>query len=174
MKISTKQIVYTGFLISLSIILTRFLSLRFSIGGVEGIRIGLGNLPLIVAGFVFGPLAGALAGAIADVLGYIISPVGGAYMPHFTLTTALIGAMPALLLKLKRSSQIHTIDLILALGLSQLIVRVILLPYFLHSLFGLPLKVIVPGFLIGEAIVLPLYVVLLSEVEKRVLPVLST
>jgi len=47
MKISSHKITNMSFLIALSIILTRFASLRIAIGGVEGIRIGLGKLPII-------------------------------------------------------------------------------------------------------------------------------
>ncbi|MBU4228094.1 folate family ECF transporter S component, partial [bacterium] len=90
MKISSHKIATMGLLIALSIILTRIASLRIAIGGVEGIRIGLGGLPIILGGVLFGPLSGGLIGAISDVIGYFINPMG-AYMPHFTLTSALTG-----------------------------------------------------------------------------------
>ncbi|MFH0926580.1 MAG: folate family ECF transporter S component, partial [bacterium] len=85
MRISSHKITTMGLLIAMSIILTRIASLRIAIGGVEGIRIGFGGLPIILGGVLFGPLSGGLIGAISDVVGYFINPMG-AYMPHFTLT----------------------------------------------------------------------------------------
>ncbi|MFP4017550.1 MAG: folate family ECF transporter S component, partial [Halanaerobiales bacterium] len=90
---STRRMVYLSFLIALSIILTRVFSLRIAIGGVEGIRIGFGALPIILASVLFGPLAGGIVGAVSDVLGFFINPMG-AYMPHFTLTAFLTGFIP--------------------------------------------------------------------------------
>ncbi|MCF8008448.1 MAG: ECF transporter S component, partial [Halanaerobiales bacterium] len=62
---SIKKMVYSSFLITLAIVFTRLLSLRFAIGGVEGIRIGFGSLPIIIRRIFFGPVIGGLIGGIA-------------------------------------------------------------------------------------------------------------
>jgi len=49
----------TGFLIALSVILTRFASFRVAIGGIEGIRVGIGSLPNMMAGILLGPWYGS-------------------------------------------------------------------------------------------------------------------
>jgi len=56
-------------------------------------------LPIILGGIIFGPLSGGVIGTFSDIIGYIINPLG-VYMPHFTLTSALAGIIPALVLKL--------------------------------------------------------------------------
>jgi len=145
-----------AFLISLSIILTRILSVRIPLFGVEGIRIGFGALPIIFAGVVFGPAAGGIVGAVADLIGYWINPIG-AYMPHFTFTAFLTGFIPGLLIfyVFKGNKTIWTLLISIAIG--QTISSVILVPYFIHILFGAPLKAILIPRLISQPINTPIY-----------------
>ena len=55
----TRTLVYLAVLAALSIVFGRILSVRV-VSGIEGIRIGLGGLPIILAGFAFGPWYGGL------------------------------------------------------------------------------------------------------------------
>jgi len=155
-----------SFLIALSIILTRIASLRVAIGGVEGIRIGLGKLPIILGGIVFGPLAGGLIGTFSDLLGYFINPIG-AYMPHFTLTSALTGVIPATILFLMRKDEPNIFDLGIAITVGQVITSIILIPYFLNILFGLPWKVLVPPRIVSEPIHVFIYTYTINIILKR-------
>jgi len=174
MKISSYKISNMGLLIGLSIILTRLASLRIAIGGVEGIRIGFGKLPIILGGIIFGPLAGGIIGAFSDILGYFINPIG-AYMPHFTLTSALTGIIPVVVLHLiSRKDEANIWELGIAITVGQVITSIILIPYFLHSLFGLPFKVIMPGFILGGAINIPLYTFIISLLFKRCYSIFSS
>jgi len=166
MKISSHQITTMGFLIALSIILTRVASLRIAIGGVEGIRIGLGRLPIILGGIIFGPLAGGLIGAFSDLLGYFINPIG-AYMPHFTLTSALTGIIPATILILMRKDEPNVFDLGLAITMGQVVTSIMLIPYFLHILFGLPWKVLLPPRILAEPIQIFIYTYTINMILKR-------
>jgi ECF transporter S component (folate family) len=155
-----------GFLIALSIILTRVASLRVAIGGVEGIRIGLGKLPIILGGIIFGPLAGGLIGAFSDLLGYFINPIG-VYMPHFTLTSALTGIIPATILILMRKDEPTVFDLGIAITAGQVITSIILIPYFLNILFGLPWKVLMPPRMMAEPIQIFIYTYTINTILKR-------
>jgi len=155
-----------GLLIALSIILTRVASLRIAIGGVEGIRIGFGGLPIILGGLLFGPLSGGLVGAISDLLGYFINPIG-AYMPHFTLTSALTGIIPALILKLSQKDEPNVLELGIAITVGQTITSLILVPYFLHILFGLPWKILMPPRIIGVPIQIFIYTYTINIILKR-------
>jgi ECF transporter S component (folate family) len=166
MKISSHKITTMGFLIALSIILTRVASLRLAIGGVEGIRIGLGRLPIILGGIIFSPLAGGLIGAFSDLLGYFINPIG-AYMPHFTLTSALTGIIPATILILMRKDEPNILDLGIAITAGQVITSIILIPYFLNILFGLPWKVLILPRIISEPIQVFIYAYIINIILKR-------
>ena len=160
-KFSTKKVVYLAFLIALTIVLTRLLSLRIAIGGVEGIRIGFGDLPIILAGIVFGPLAGGIVGAVSDILGFIISPMG-AYMPHFTLTTFLTGFIPGLFSAYIFKDCNKFWFLLIAITVGQVISDLILVPIFLNNLFGVPIKATIIPRLIGQTLHIPVFAYLIK------------
>lgn len=91
-------IVYCAVLISLSIVLSRFLSI--SVG--MGIRISLGNLPIIIASLMFGPFAGAIVGFAADFLGATVltGTTPADFNPFLTIGPVLIGIIPGLIRKI--------------------------------------------------------------------------
>ena len=155
-----------GLLIGLSIILTRLASLRIAIGGVEGIRIGFGKLPIILGGIIFGPLAGGIIGAFSDILGYFINPIG-AYMPHFTLTSALTGIIPVAILSIKKNEEPTVFELGITITIGQIITSIILIPCFLHILFGLPWGVLIPPRMVSEPIHVFIYTYTINIILKR-------
>lgn len=170
MDTRTRRLAYLGLLIALAVVLTRVASVRVAIGGVEGIRLGFGAFPLILAGVLYGPVAGAMVGALSDILGFFISPIGP-YMPHFTLTAALTGALPALLLAVPRGGTLgppSLARLAVALSLGQLVSSVLLVTYFLQTLFGLPWEVTLLPRVISLALTVPAYAVLLHMLIRRV------
>ena len=163
---SIKKMVYSSFLITLSIILTRILSLRFAIGGVEGIRIGFGSLPIIFGGIMLGPAAGGLIGALSDLIGYFINPLG-AYMPHFTFTAFLTGFIPGVLMFYVFKKQITYFSLLISIATGQIISSVLLVPIFLDMLFGVPFEVTILPKIIGEAVNITVYTYFLKLMTKR-------
>ena len=138
--VNTRKLVEGSLLVALSVILVRFCSIKISFFGVDGVRIGIGTLPIIFAGLRSGAWAGAKVGALADIIGYLIVP-GGPYMPHFTLTTSLYGVLPPLLMgKKERFSDLR---LIMAVSITHFILSILIVPYFLNLLFGIPFQFIV-------------------------------
>jgi len=95
-KSTARMAAYCGLFIALSVIFSRFLSMPIPLGGVLGIRLGLGTLPIMLAGLFFGPVAGALTGLAADIIGFPLT--GGTYFPGFTLSAMLNGILPALIM----------------------------------------------------------------------------
>ncbi|MCD6362897.1 MAG: folate family ECF transporter S component [Synergistetes bacterium] len=162
----SRRLAILGFMIALSVVLSRFGSVRIAIGGVEGIRVGFGSFPLIFLGIFLGPVEGAIGGALADIIGYIISPMGP-YMPHFTLTSALRGFIPGITVILfKRFS--FTWRVTVALIASTIVPEITLLPYFLYILFGIPWKVVLVSKLIGSGIQFPVYLLLFNILYRRI------
>lgn len=154
-----RRLTVAAFMSALSVVLTRFASVRIAIGGVEGIRLGLGALPNIVAGILLGPLYGALSGAVADVAGFTISPMGG-YLPHFTLTAALTGTIPGVVVlafRRRRKEDPSLVVLGLAVAAGTALVGWGLTPYFLHTLFGMDYRVIMPPRLVAGLLEIPAY-----------------
>lgn len=95
--VSTASLVKAGLLAAISIVLTRVFSFIIPLAGMPALRIGFGTIPLMISGILFGPIIGGLTGLVADLLGYAINPMGGAFFPGFTLSAALNGILTGLL-----------------------------------------------------------------------------
>ncbi|GAB6108571.1 folate family ECF transporter S component [Fusibacter bizertensis] len=95
----TSVIVKAALLATISIVLTRFLSLMLMLGGLPALRVGFGSIPLIMSGMMFGPVIGGITGIVADLVGYMINPMGGTFFPGFTLSAALYGVIAGILFK---------------------------------------------------------------------------
>ena len=153
---------------ALSVVLTRFASIRIPIGGVEGVRIGFGAVPNMIAGFVISPFAGAVSGALADVAGFFLSPMGS-YMPHFTVTAALAGFIPGMVYRLIRRERAEKLEVsatFLSVMTGHLTVSLGLTPYLLHSLFGLPWQVLLVSRLVSTIVEVPVSVYLIQAVSE--------
>ena len=83
---NTKSLVAASLLSAVSIILSRFCVIYFT----DSLRLSFGNIPILITGFLFGPVAGALVGAVTDILGSALFSGFGWY-PPLTVTPVLIG-----------------------------------------------------------------------------------
>ncbi|WP_206459737.1 folate family ECF transporter S component [Anaerovorax sp. IOR16] len=95
-KLTTKNLLLITLFATISIVLTRFLAFYLPFLGFNSVRISLGNIPLMLAGFLLGPLSGAITGILSDLIGATLFPAGP-YFPGFTLTACLTGFLPGLL-----------------------------------------------------------------------------
>lgn len=84
-------LVFSAFLAALSIVLGKYLAIP--VGTV--LRFSFENLPVIMGGILFGPVAGLLIGTVADLVGCIL--VGYAINPIVTLGAAAVGCCSGLL-----------------------------------------------------------------------------
>lgn len=147
-------------MITMSVVLTRFASWRVPLGGIEGIRVGFGTLPNIVAGIMLGPLYGAVAGALSDIVGILMSPMGG-FMPHFTLTATLAGFIPGLVFHVTggREQPAAWGRLACCMAAGNILVSLGLTPYFLWTLYGMDYRVIMIPRIIAFFLEVPAYTV---------------
>lgn len=161
-KITARTMSIAGFLIALSVVLSRFIAL-------PGI-ISFGGLPIIFAGIGLGPILGGIVGALGDIVKASLFPTGP-MMPHFILTSALTGIIPGLItIALKTNlSKPKLWKIFLAILAGQVVTTVLLVPYFRHILFGHPLFVTMGNSIIRQAVNIPLY----SLIIKGLLEALS-
>lgn len=96
MNNNTRNILFISLFISLEIILTRFLSVEYSI-----VRISFEFIAIAISAILFGPVTAGVAAAIADVLGMLIFPKG-AYFPGFTLSAFVSGYLYGIILYKKK------------------------------------------------------------------------
>ena len=81
-----------GLLAALSLILGKFLQIPTPFSQL--VRISFENLPVILAGVVLGPLAGAMTGAVADLVGCLL--YGYAINPLIMVGAAVVGFIAGL------------------------------------------------------------------------------
>ena len=90
-RFTTRMLVTLALLSAIEVVLARFIvpmpnpTMRFSIEAV----------PIIVAGYLYGPFAGALVGVVGDAVGCLFSGYG--YNPIFAVPPLLIGLCAGLL-----------------------------------------------------------------------------
>lgn len=93
----TKKLVQAALMVALSVVMTRLLPTSYAVAlfGLSPltVRFAFGLIPIYLAAVRLGWGYGAAVAALADVVGYLINPMGGAYMPVMTLVAALGGAI---------------------------------------------------------------------------------
>lgn len=167
MRVQTRTVTYMAVLVAISIILTRYFAAMVPIAGVMAIRISFGEVPIILAGLMLGPVAGALTGAAADLLGVLINSYGGPIFPGFTLTAALTGMLPALLLKGTRDKGFTWGQLLVAILISDVITSVILNTLWLHIMYGKAFAVLLPPRIIARSLLVPAYTIIIHAIVRR-------
>ncbi len=125
---STRRITYMGVFIALSVVIN---TMRFG-------SVSFGGFPIIYSGLVLGPVNGLIVGAVSDVLGFIIRPSSGGYNVVFTLTSALTGLIPIMVVKLFKVKypNYKFYQVLLGIFIGQMLTSVIMAPYFQALLFG--------------------------------------
>lgn len=144
---SAHKVAYIGFLVSLSVILTRI----FSFYALPTIRIGFGNVPIIFSGILLGPISGAITGGLSDVVGMLVFPSGGAYFPGFTISKILLGAIPGIIMNHYKGSKIS--GMVLSIILSEIICSLILDTLWLSMFYNKGILAMLPSRIIARVII---------------------
>ncbi len=153
---TSKQLAIAGLLIAMEIIFTRFFAVMIPVAGVGGVRLGLGPVPVIVGGLMFGPVLGGAIGGVADIIGYLMNPFGAAFNPFITLASVMYGVIPPLMLTLIRSKEPPTIlQMGVAITATQLVSSLLLTTYGLQLLYGIPFIALLPARLVANVILIP-------------------
>ncbi|MDI9484565.1 MAG: folate family ECF transporter S component [Bacillota bacterium] len=165
MRLTTRNAANLGLLTAISIVLTRIFGVVVPVAGVGALRLSFGEIPIILAGVLFGPAGGALTGLASDLIGYIINSHGGAFFPGFTLSAALTGFLPGWILFRHRSSlglwQVGATVL-----LTDLIAGVLLNTLWLTILYGQGFFVILPMRVLARLVTLPIYTVTVFWISR--------
>ena len=84
-----RVLVFASILCALTVVLAQYASIK--IGSSH--RIGLGSLPILLAGCFFGPIAGMAVGLVGDIVGCAVFYGIGSLIPLVTLGCALEGLL---------------------------------------------------------------------------------
>jgi ECF transporter S component (folate family) len=164
-----RTIVKAGFLVAISIVMTRFAFVMLPIAGVSALRISFGEMPLMLSGFLFGPLVGGLTGIAADLLGVLINPQGP-YYPGFTISSMMWGILPGIITyilekKVPISKMFSFKFVLVSVAISSIIVT-LLNTVWLSDLFGTAIIILLPPRLLSAAISIPILSILLTAILK--------
>lgn len=103
-KNKVKALIVTGLLAAISVVLLGF-SVMVPLAGLPALRLSFFEIPIIIAGILYGPIAGALCGITSDLLGFLLFPKGP-FFPGFTVSAALWGVIPGILFMINKSGKI--------------------------------------------------------------------
>ena len=137
-----KKLLIIALLIALSMVFKR---LSITAGPF---RFSFENLPLILSGMIFGPVAGFMTGAVGDILGCIIS--GFAINPIITAGAAIIGCVPGIV-SFYCFKDRPTLKIIVGVALAHLIGSIIIKSIGLHVYYNHPWSAL--------ALRIPLYII---------------
>lgn len=165
MHLTTRHAANLGLLTAVSIVLTRVFGFVVPIGGVGALRLSFGEVPIILAGVLFGPGAGALTGLASDLIGYLINSHGGAFFPGFALSAAIAGLIPGLLLH-KRRKNLNLGQIGVGVLVTDLIAGVFLNTLWLTILYGTGFFVILPMRLLARLVTLPVYTITIFLINR--------
>ena len=155
----------SAFLAALSIVCGKYLALP--VGNV--LRFSFENLPILLAGMMFGPITGALVGIVADVLGCVM--VAYTINPLVTLGAACIGLLGGVLFRLTKKLPLLW-QTCLTVILTHLVASVIVKTFGLAAYYDMPFHILLLWRLLNYAVVgvvewLLLYTILKNQALRR-------
>ena len=165
LRSNLRLLAVSAFLAALSIICGKYLAL--SLGNV--LRFSFENLPILLSGMMFGPVAGALVGAVADLVGCLM--VGYTVNPLVTLGAVCVGVLGGLLFRLTKKLPLLWQTCITVI-VTHLVASVIVKTYGLAQYYDMPFHILMLWRLLNYVIVgvaewLLLYTVLKNQALRR-------
>ena len=129
---SLRVMVLCSVFVAISIVCGKYLAIR----GGDVLRFSFENLPIILAGIAFGPVAGAAVGVVADLVGCML--VGYAINPLITIAGGFIGAISGLMFYLCRKAPLW-LGATLSVAVSHIIGSVLIKTVGLSVFYSMPL-----------------------------------
>ena len=157
---TTETMVITAFMIALSVVLSKLVSINISF-----LRIGFGFLPVAVLAILYGPVVAAVGYGLADLIGAWLFPTG-AFFPGFTLSAVLTGLIFGFILYKK---EVTLIRALIASALVCLGVNLLLNTFWLTFIIGKGFKVLLASRAVKEVVAIPVMALLIVAVDKYVL-----
>lgn len=160
----TKKMILSALMITLSIILSRFLSIKTPL-----LSISFAFVPTMLSGILLGPKYTCLIAGISDIVGAILFPFGEFFI-GFTVSSILAGLIYGLVLY-KKQGEFTKKQLIIRLIISTLLVTVLinigLNTLWLVIMYDKAFFVVLGGRIIKELIMIPVQVTTVFLIVQR-------
>ena len=132
---TVRVMAFSAVLAAMSIVCGKYLA--FGFGNI--LRFSFENLPVLVAGMLFGPLVGAAVGVVADLVGCVL--VGYAINPILTVGAALIGGSGGLIWNVTRRFP-YGLRVLLAVAFAHLLGSVLVKTLGLAAFYDMPVGIL--------------------------------
>lgn len=159
-KMSTETLVITAFMIALSVVLSKLVSINMSF-----LRIGFGFLPIAMLAILYGPWVAAIGYGVADLIGAWLLPTG-TFFPGFTVSAVLTGLIFGFCLYQK---EVTITRALIASALVCLGVNLLLNTYWLTFIIGKGFKVLLASRAVKEVVAIPVMALLITAMDKTVI-----
>lgn len=93
-----KTLTSVAMLVAIGVILAEVVAISYPSATNTLLRFSIGYLPIILAGFLYGPVYGSIAGIAQDLLGFFLFQ-GANFHPGYTFNAMLYGLVPGLLFR---------------------------------------------------------------------------
>lgn len=158
--ISVNRLTYMAVFVAIGVIIN---SLRVG-------EVSFGGFPIILSGYLMGPLAGFIVGGVTDVVAFIVRPSAFGFNPIFTLTSALTGLLPILVTSILGESypKFSFVKVLIGILVGQFLTSILIVPVFSTLLYGqASFLVLALKALIKQAISVPIYAFLVTSLNDR-------
>ncbi len=156
-----KTITLAAMLIAISVIIGIFCKSALNFG--EGLlRITFENLPIIMAGILYGPIIGGAVGLATDIISYFASGQAFPIMPLVTLGAVMVGVVSGVVSKYI-VKQRGTKQIIISGALAHLVGSMIIKPIGLYSIYNILVLIRIPLYLVIAPIEIALLCALLNR-----------
>jgi ECF transporter S component (folate family) len=160
-RLSVRYITLSAMLVAMSVVIGIFCKSVLNFGG--GLfRITFENLPIIISGVFFGPVAGASVGLLSDIISYLLS--GQSYPLNVIVTVGAVsvGLVSGLVARFSvRERGIPQI--ILSGALAHVVGSMIIKPIGLYQFYGMAVLFRIPMYLV----IAPIEILLICLLYKK-------
>jgi len=171
-----------GLLCGLSVVLGTVLSIKvIPLTGVYKLNLSLNLLPVQLAGYCCGPAGGFLVGFLADLLKWLVNPMG-AYHPGFGFSMGMIGFVPSIIAHLFRRRRVrmaHDLDpewlngltwfvVFPGIAVAQVLFSLFLNSFWIATIFGENMYALMPIRIVNAIIMIPLYSTLVRQCGRLI------
>ncbi len=136
--VNVRSLTFCAMLVALSVILGFIGRTFFTFGsGVSAVRITFENMPVILSGIIFGPVAGGIVGTLCDLVSCLVAPQPS-INPFITLGSCLIGVFSGLIFKYLGKSKLTLPRVFLSALPAHLIGSVLVKTYGFYAYYSYP------------------------------------
>lgn len=164
----TKKMILSALMITLSIILSRFLSIK-----TPFLAISFNFVPILLSAIWLGPKYTVIISGIADLIGAILFPFGEFFI-GFTISSILSGLIYGIILY-KKDEELSNKELIIRLIISNVIVTllvyIVLNTLWLSIMYDKAFFVLIGTRVVKEIIMLPIQIITIFLLVQGLKPI---